>query len=78
MEWVLRSPQIHSIFSNLGYVHGDGYHVNENCNGEFIRYKETIPCILRIDCRYHNIIIITNRVNVLGMMSSTSLLTWGC
>ncbi|KAM3964699.1 timeless isoform 2-T2 [Aphomia sociella] len=32
MEWVLRSPQIHSIFSNLGFVHGDGYHINENCN----------------------------------------------
>lgn len=32
MEWVLRSPQIHSTFSNLGFVHGDGYHINENCN----------------------------------------------
>lgn len=32
MEWVLRSPQIHSTFSNLGYAHADGYHVNENCN----------------------------------------------
>ncbi|KAJ0181807.1 hypothetical protein K1T71_002529 [Dendrolimus kikuchii] len=32
MEWVLRSPQIHSTFSNLGFVHADGYHVNENCN----------------------------------------------
>ncbi|XP_075992234.1 timeless isoform X2 [Anticarsia gemmatalis] len=32
MEWVLRSPQIHSTFSNLGFVHGDGYHVNDNCN----------------------------------------------
>lgn len=32
MEWVLRSPQIHSTFSNLGFPHGDGYHVNENCN----------------------------------------------
>ncbi|KAF9414680.1 hypothetical protein HW555_007458 [Spodoptera exigua] len=32
MEWVLRSPQIHSTFSNLGFLHADGYHVNENCN----------------------------------------------
>ncbi|XP_013200570.1 protein timeless [Amyelois transitella] len=32
MEWVLRSPQIHSTFGNLGFTHGDGYHVNENCN----------------------------------------------
>nr|AAF66996.1 timeless [Antheraea pernyi] len=32
MEWVLRSPQIHSTFSNLGFIHADGYHVNENCN----------------------------------------------
>ncbi|KAJ8726312.1 hypothetical protein PYW07_001010 [Mythimna separata] len=32
MEWVLRSPQIHSTFSNLGFLHPDGYHVNENCN----------------------------------------------
>ncbi|XP_063358533.1 protein timeless-like isoform X2 [Cydia amplana] len=32
MEWVLRSPQIHSIFSNLGFMHTDGYHVNDNCN----------------------------------------------
>ncbi|XP_063617783.1 protein timeless-like isoform X1 [Cydia splendana] len=32
MEWVLRSPQIHSIFSNLGFMHADGYHVNDNCN----------------------------------------------
>lgn len=33
MEWVLRSPQIHNTFSNLGFAHGDGYHINENCNG---------------------------------------------
>ncbi|XP_061707871.1 protein timeless-like isoform X1 [Cydia pomonella] len=32
MEWVLSSPQIHSIFSNLGFMHADGYHVNDNCN----------------------------------------------
>lgn len=32
MDWVLRSPQIHSTFSNLGCVKNDGYHVNENCN----------------------------------------------
>ncbi|XP_028040904.1 protein timeless isoform X2 [Bombyx mandarina] len=32
MEWVLRSPQIHSSFGNLGFLHADGYHVNENCN----------------------------------------------
>ncbi|CAD0196198.1 unnamed protein product [Chrysodeixis includens] len=32
MEWVLRSPQIHSTFSNLGLLHADGYHINENCN----------------------------------------------
>nr|WJJ67113.1 TIMELESS [Phauda flammans] len=32
MEWVLRSPQIHTTFSNLGFAFGDGYHVNENCN----------------------------------------------
>lgn len=35
MEWVLRSPQIHSTFSNLGFLHPDGYHVNENCNGKY-------------------------------------------
>lgn len=32
MEWVLRSPQIHNTFSNLGFTNADGYHVNENCN----------------------------------------------
>ncbi|XP_045535378.1 protein timeless isoform X2 [Papilio machaon] len=32
MEWVLRSPQLHSTFSNLGFLHSDGYHVNEHCN----------------------------------------------
>ncbi|XP_028171667.1 protein timeless [Ostrinia furnacalis] len=32
MEWVLRSPQIHSTFGSLGYAQADGYHVNENCN----------------------------------------------
>ncbi|XP_072936507.1 protein timeless isoform X2 [Epargyreus clarus] len=32
MEWVLRSPQIHSTFSNLGYAHADGYYINDNCN----------------------------------------------
>lgn len=32
MEWLLRSPQIHSTFSNLGFLHADGYHVNDNCN----------------------------------------------
>ncbi|XP_073941710.1 timeless [Choristoneura fumiferana] len=32
MEWVLRSPQTHSTFSNLGFMHADGYHVNESCN----------------------------------------------
>ncbi|XP_068621502.1 protein timeless isoform X2 [Battus philenor] len=32
MEWVLRSPQLHSTFSNLGFVHADGYHINEHCN----------------------------------------------
>ncbi|XP_063529184.1 protein timeless-like isoform X2 [Cydia strobilella] len=32
MEWVLRSPKIHSIFSNLGFMHADGYHINDNCN----------------------------------------------
>nr|QCH40579.1 timeless [Chilo suppressalis] len=32
MEWVLRSPQIHSTFGNLGYSQGDRYHVNKNCN----------------------------------------------
>ncbi|XP_063530758.1 protein timeless-like [Cydia strobilella] len=34
MEWVLRSPQIHSIFSNLGFMHAGGYHVNDNCNAD--------------------------------------------
>ncbi|XP_034828725.1 protein timeless [Maniola hyperantus] len=33
MEWVLRSPQIHNTFSNLGFPLPDGgYHINENCN----------------------------------------------
>ncbi|XP_022123071.2 protein timeless [Pieris rapae] len=32
MEWVLRGPQIHSTFSKLGFAHGEGYHINENCN----------------------------------------------
>ncbi|XP_032510677.1 protein timeless isoform X2 [Danaus plexippus] len=32
MEWVHRSPQIHSTFSNLGFTNGDGYHINENYN----------------------------------------------
>lgn len=32
MEWVLRSPQMHSIFASLGFLHSDGYHINENCN----------------------------------------------
>ncbi|CAK1549861.1 unnamed protein product [Leptosia nina] len=32
MDWVLRGPQIHSTFSNLGFAHPEGYHINENCN----------------------------------------------
>ncbi|KAI5641514.1 timeless protein domain-containing protein [Phthorimaea operculella] len=32
MEWVLRSPEIHTTFGNLGYSNGDGYHINENCS----------------------------------------------
>ncbi|XP_063636131.1 protein timeless-like [Cydia splendana] len=32
MEWVLKSTQIHSVFSNLGFMHAGGYHVNDNCN----------------------------------------------
>ncbi|KAL0849155.1 hypothetical protein ABMA28_013501 [Loxostege sticticalis] len=32
MDWVLRSPQIHSTFGNLRFVQADGYHVHENCN----------------------------------------------
>ncbi|XP_048487863.1 protein timeless isoform X2 [Plutella xylostella] len=40
MEWILRSPQVHSTFAKLGYVTADGYHINENCN-------ETLEYILK-------------------------------
>ncbi|XP_046961994.1 protein timeless [Vanessa cardui] len=42
MEWVLRSPQIHNTFSNLGYATSDGYHVNENCNAALETILENI------------------------------------
>ncbi|XP_050361503.1 protein timeless [Nymphalis io] len=42
MEWVLRSPQIHNTFSNLGYATPDGYHVNENCNAALETILENI------------------------------------
>ncbi|XP_063374994.1 protein timeless-like [Cydia amplana] len=32
MEWVVKNPQFHSLFSNLGFKHAGGYHVNDNCN----------------------------------------------
>ncbi|XP_063380281.1 protein timeless-like [Cydia fagiglandana] len=32
MEWVLKSPQVHSVFSNLGFMHAGAYHINDNCN----------------------------------------------
>lgn len=34
MEWVLQSPQVHTVFGSLGYPHGDGYRISEKCNGK--------------------------------------------
>lgn len=48
MEWVLRSSQIHSTFSNLGFLHADGYHVNENCNAAL----ETILHSILLEDKY--------------------------
>lgn len=33
MDWLLATPQIHSIFSSLGSPHGDTYVVNPNAVG---------------------------------------------
>lgn len=42
MEWVIRSSEIHSTFSNLGFLHTDGYHINENCNAALHSILENI------------------------------------
>ncbi|CAH2104707.1 unnamed protein product [Euphydryas editha] len=46
MEWILRSPQIHNTFSNLGFANADGYHINENCN---VALKSILQNILTED-----------------------------